>query len=225
MTALLAEELLLLLIDDRTGAPAVDGASLNLALGGALLLELSLLESLELGVAEKADRRRLARGDGAEPTHPLLAEALVRSVDRSPSDAIKRSAEGVRDRLLDGLATQGVVRRERSRVLGVFPRTRSSTTSTSIEDDARSRLRPALVDGAEPDMRTAALICLLHAVEAEHKALPGHDRKELRGRAEKISHGEWAGAEIRSAIQAVQAEVLLLASMATITAATIVISS
>jgi hypothetical protein len=225
MTALLAEELLLLLIDDRTGAPAVDGASLDLALGGALLLELSLLENLELGVAEKADRKRLVRGAGAEPTHPLLAEALARSVDRSPGDAIKRSAEGVRDRLLDGLATQGVVRRERSRVLGLFPRTRSSTTSTSIEDDARSRLGPALVDGAEPGVRTAALICLLHAVEAEHKALPGHDRKELRRRAEEISRGEWAGAEIRSAIQAVQAEVLLLASMATITAATIVISS
>jgi hypothetical protein len=220
MTVLLAEELLLLLTDDQTGRPVVDGEYLDLALGGALVLELSLLG--QVGPGGQARRKRLERRAGAGPAHPLLVEALAGSADRSPGDAVKRCAKGVRERLLDGLADQGVIRRERTRVLGLFPRTRSSTTSTSIEYDARSRLRSVLVDGVGPDRRTAALVSLLHAVKAEHKVLPGDDRKALRRRAEEISQGEWAGAEIRSAIKSIETEMLLVAS---VTAAAVVVTS
>lgn len=220
MTVLLAEELLLLLTDDQTGRPVVDGEYLDLALGGALVLELSLLG--QVGPGGQTRRRRLERRAGAGPAHPLLVEALAGSADRSPGDAVKRCAKGVRERLLDGLADQGVIRRERTRVLGLFPRTRSSTTSTSIEDDARSRLRSVLVDGVGPDRRTAALVSLLHAVKAEHKVLPGDDRKVLRRRAEEISQGEWAGAEVRSAIKSIETEMLLVAS---VTAVAVVVTS
>jgi hypothetical protein len=220
MTVLLAEELLLLLTDDQTGRPVVDGEYLDLALGGALVLELSLLG--QVGPGGQTRRRRLERRAGAGPAHPLLVEALAGSADRSPGDAVKRCAKGVRERLLDGLADQGVIRRERTRVLGLFPRTRSSTTSTSIEDDARSRLRSVLVDGVGPDRRTAALVSLLHAVKAEHKVLPGDDRKALRRRAEEISQGEWAGAEVRSAIKSIETEMLLVAS---VTAVAVVVTS
>ena len=70
-----------------------------------------------------------------------------------------------------------------------------------------------LRDGGEPDERTACLVSLVHAVKAEHKLVDG-PRRKLLARAAEVTRGEWAGAAVRRAVQAVQVSVAVALSAA-----------
>ena len=78
---LLAEELLLLALDDRTGKNRVSNIEKGLA--GAVLLELALLDRVR--VTEKGEQVRTGRlvlRPGPAPGHPVLATGLEVLADR-----------------------------------------------------------------------------------------------------------------------------------------------
>ena len=58
--------------------------------------------------------------------------------------------------------------------------------------------------GATPDGRTAALVSLLVAVKAVPKVVDG-DKKAVGARARDIAAGDWAGAAVKKAVNAVNA--------------------
>lgn len=105
-------------------------------------------------------------------------------------------------------------------MLGIFP-----TTSYVIQDhEAISNIRDAVGNVAlgnrEPDERTGALISLLYAVKAVHKVFDG-DRRELNARAKEIAAGNWAGAAVKKAMEAVQAAVMAMMVASTVAATSV----
>ncbi len=66
-----------------------------------------------------------------------------------------------------------------------------------------------LVEGLDPTPRAAALISLLSAVDAAAKVFPDTDRKMIRKRAKEIADGEWAGAAVRKAVDAINSAVFV----------------
>jgi hypothetical protein len=87
-------------------------------------------------------------------------------------------------------------------VLGIVPRTTWPGADSRHKQELRARLQDVLVAGASPDSRTAALVSLLAAVNAAHKVVDG-DKKAVRARAKDIAAGDWAGAAVKKAIDAV----------------------
>lgn len=75
-----------------------------------------------------------------------------------------------------------------------------------------------LVEGADPDPRTGALVALLHAVDRAHKTVPheGLGAGQVRERAKQVAEGDWAAKAVQDAIAAAMA-----ATMAAVTAATV----
>ena len=67
-----------------------------------------------------------------------------------------------------------------------------------------ARVGSSLAAGATPDGRTAALVSLLVAVKAVPKVVDG-EKKAVRARAKDIAAGDWAGAAVKKAINAVNA--------------------
>ena len=220
-----APNVVLILLDDETGRLA-ETTNLDTLLGGALLTELALAGTVEVGEKEGLLRRRKVRA--AEPTPPLSDPALRRALatvmekDRTAEELVPRLGKKVRDDLLGRLSDRGLVRREESKVLGVFSRTRWPAVDDAHERELRRLLRSALVGGADPDDRTAALIALLHAVDRAHKSveLDGVRSREVKKRAKEIAQGEWAAAAVRDAVQASQAAVMAAVMVATTAGAT-----
>jgi hypothetical protein len=214
----ITEDLVLLLLDPATGRAVVDGTSLDRAIGGALLLDLALRERITAdGVGARA---RLSLRDAAPTGDPLLDEAASR-LSGNPvraQKAVERLARRTRTPVLERLVERGVVRRESSRILGVFPSTTWPSTDGTGEE-LRGRIAAVLRDGARPDQHVALLISLVHAVKAEHKVVDG-PRRQLRPRAAEVAEGDWAGVAVRRAVQAVQTSV-----MAAVTASTVAASS
>jgi hypothetical protein len=219
MPTLIAEDVLLMLLD-RSGA-FVFNDNRKPALAGALLAELAMSGAAEIETEKGLWKRtRVVVEDPDTVTDPLLVEALqeIEAKKRSAQDLVNRLGKNLPDRLCLRLVERGLLRREESKVIGLFPRTRWPLTGSEHEQELRAGVRRALVEGEDPDVRTATVIAVLVAADVVHKVVDRGpmSKRDLKKRAEVIAEGGWATEAVRKAIQAAQAAV-----MAGVTAATV----
>lgn len=219
---LIAEDVLVLLLDDEKGT-VPSSVSLQPLLGGALLIELALAEQVRVVKNGPWRSAKVHLTDVPGPGDPVLAEAwrTVGAKPRTAQDLVNRLGRGRKAVLAERLAQRGILQRRDERRLGMFPRTRWPSADPRREEDVRRTLTAALVEGQEPDPRTAALVALLHAVGRAHKSVPheGMSGSAVRARAKEISEGAWAAKAVKDAITAAQAAVIA-ASAASTAAAT-----
>jgi hypothetical protein len=226
MTTLIAEDLLLLLLDDEKGTAT--SSYVDVALGGAVLLELALAEAVT--VRERTSiwsGAKVVATPGAVVDDPVLAAGLatVAERERSASDLVNRLGKGVKAVLAERLAARGLLQRQDDKVLGLFPRTRWLAADTAHEVEVRRRLSAVLVQGVEPDARTGALVALLASVDkapasVDHEGVP---KRDVRRRAKEVAEGAWAADAVKDAIAASTAAVM--AGVTAATAATTATSS
>lgn len=213
---LIAEDLLLLLTDDVTGRLSVPAAEVDVALGGANLLELALLGRVDLaGEGDEVGQGRIVVRDAAPTGDEVLDAALATVAARQgkrPSTAIGPLGKNLRRALYDRLAASGVLRAERGTVLGIFPTSRWPARDASHEADMRRQVTEVLVRQTAPDPRSAALIALAHALRSEHRIVDvresGLSKRQLRDRAAEIARGNWASEAVRRSIDEMMAAVI-----------------
>lgn len=213
---LLAEDLLLLLTDDDTGKLAASGTEVDVALGGALLVELTLLQRVDVaGPHERVREGRLVVRDTSPTGDGLLDEALTvagQQEGKRPQSVVTRLGKRVRGRLFQRLVDGGVLRAEEGRVLGIFPTHRWPALDSAHESSVRAGLVAALRAGATDQTRTGALVSLLLALDAVDQAVDpgavGLSRRELSANARRIAEGDWAGTAVRHAIDSMNAAVI-----------------
>lgn len=203
--ALLAEDLLLLLLDDQLGSTVVDSTSLDYALAGAILLELALAGRIAVaGEGSSVKKGRLLALERESLGDPLLDRALDRIAveQRKPESWIPKLAKNLRQQLLRRAEDSGSITEQQAKFLGIFSRRRYPQADAGPERDIRLELNAAL-RGEDPTPRAAALLSLLLAVDAVHKAVPGVDKKQARKRAKQVSEGVWAADAVQAAVRAV----------------------
>lgn len=214
---MIAEEFLLLSLDDETGKKKLSDEYVKPALGGALIIELALMERVGITAPEEGWRKRgRVKVISAQPTDDAeLDRALTQLIERE-GDKVKdlvsemrgakrRITKGLRERLLARLAAAGVLVEQPDTVLGFIPRTTWPTADAHPEDDLGARLQSALVGGATPTERTVALIALLHVTGLLSKVVHTEDKRALRRRAKELAEGDWAAQAVKDAIQEVMA--------------------
>ncbi|QNG17703.1 GPP34 family phosphoprotein [Rhodococcus triatomae] len=220
---LLAEDLLLLMLDEESGKPLVDSTKLPRVLAGAVLLDLALtgvVTPAEPG--EDARKGRLVIRTQEFPEDPLLRDAVEivgKGRPLKPESAIEKLSKGIRDKVATRLVADGWVREERSRILGLFPSVRWPQVDGSREHALRAEIGASLVDGITPTHRTAALISLIAAVDVAPKLFPNADKRAMKKRAKEIAEGDWAGKAVRKAVDAVNTAIMIAATTPAIVAA------
>jgi hypothetical protein len=220
MTVLpLPDELLLLAYDDAAGKPLISTTALDLALAGAVLVELTLAGRI-------AVEGRKVRVVDPTPVDDPVAEAAFDRIraagkPRDPKNWLSPLSKGLREKILDRLVETGVVEREESRVLGLFRSVRYPALNPAPETAAHGRLDAAIRHGEEPPdpagRHTAALASLVHAVDLGPKLFPDLPAKVVKARLTEISEGDWAGKAVKDAILAIQVA-LTTATTAAVTA-------
>lgn len=209
----LAEDLLLLLFDPRTEVIAGDGAALFHTLAGAVLVDLAEQQRIE--IAERLTwRGQPVRALGAvPPADPLLRDAWER-VANKPADVqtlILELGPSLRERVLERLVARGHLRHERRRFLGLVPYTALRDGGTPRRAELLAPVRAALVDGVEPDARTATLAALLSAsgvLAWLNSEIPWSGAVHDRGKA--LEQGEWGAEAAAEAVR--RTTVALIAS-------------
>lgn len=221
---LLAEDLLLLLTDDDTGRLAAPSTEVDVALGGALLVELTLMRRVDVaGSDERVREGRLVVRDPDPTGDGLLDEALTivgQKEGKKPQSVVARLGKRARVRLYERLVAGGVLRAANDRVLGIFPTHRWPSKDAAHESTVRAGLVTALREDATAEARTGALISLLLALKAVHKVVDpgsvGLSKKELNANAKRIAEGDWAAKAVRQAIDSMNAAVIAATSAAVV---------
>ncbi|MDX3605208.1 GPP34 family phosphoprotein [Streptomyces sp. FL06-04B] len=202
---LIVEDLTLLMMDDTSGAIAGAG-TLYYTLGGALLVELGLGGHLRAdGNGTGLNGVKVHAVAGRTPSDPLLraVHAKVGERVRGVQTLLIEigTGAGKRETVLDRLVERGVLRQETKKTLGVFRTTSTTVADTGYKKALVERVRAVLVDGAEPDDRTAALAGLLSAsgtLPTLHRSIPWSGK--VYQRAKELERSSWGAEAVNAAV-------------------------
>ena len=207
----ITEDLALLLTDDATGRTLTDAARVDLALGGALLLDLIGAGLVRItGPGEEVKPGRVVV-TGVSPSGDAMLDAgvaqLVGRRPAKPQEVIQRLRKDLRPAVYQRLAARGIVRASEERILGIFPTTRWPAVDSAHEARVRAALLDVLVGGRTPTPLEATLIALLHSIGQVPKVVPtdAMSKRDLSRRAKAVAEGNVAGDAVMQAVSAVQA--------------------
>lgn len=188
----LAEELLLIALDDETGSLInLPPFWLDTALAASILMELCLVGRLD------TDPERVVVLDATPTGSPILDEVLALIVAErgtQPSGQwIRRvgtRGPELRDQVIAGLVARGVLQSVEKRLLWVFKTRVYPPTSGLEEREVRSRLMTLLNNTEIPDAREALLIGLLSATGIMGRLLSESEAARLQPRIDQIARLE-----------------------------------
>ncbi|MET9689002.1 GPP34 family phosphoprotein [Streptomyces sp. NPDC006514] len=220
MRITLAEEIMLLSLDDESGA-ARQRQSAGWAVAGALLLELVLAERVSVSGKYLELRSTESTGEELLDGRIRLMEAWLRSRGkRRASDWLTKDQPKAVGAALERLSERGLVVAQVHKVFGVFPQRRYPEADGTVERALRERLHAVVIGGAEPDERTAGLIALIHSAKLHRLAFPGREPDEVSARTAQIAEGQWAAESVRAAIRDMQAAMVTVTTVTVLTATT-----
>ncbi|MER5873641.1 GPP34 family phosphoprotein [Streptomyces sp. NPDC002044] len=204
MAITLAEEITLLSLDDESGSAKRREAA-GWAVAGGILLELVLAGRVSVTGRFLELKDTTPTGERLLDSRTALIETWLRGRGkRRVTDWLTKDQPKAVAAALESLCERGVVTEERRKALGVFPVRRYPEADGAIEGELRARLRAVVLDGAEPDARTASLIALIHSAKLHRLAFPGTDRKQVAARMAEVATGQWAAESVRNAIRDMQ---------------------
>lgn len=198
-----AEEILLLSLDERTGAiKPLPIQALRYALAGALLVELAMSDRIDTDL------------DGLEvvsstPTgNPLLDDVLRRlgnhGAKRPTTEWLETLAWEIPDlqgQILDGLVAKGVLRIEDQRILWVIAKRRYPIQDDREIKAMHTRLRELILSDTIPDPDEAVLIALVDACQLFDELFSADELEHVRARIANLAKLDLIGREVTHSIR------------------------
>ncbi|MGK7870146.1 GOLPH3/VPS74 family protein [Falsiroseomonas sp. E2-1-a20] len=211
MVLTMPEEILLLLLDDETGKPVgLPGPAGDLALAGAILMELALAGRIDTDLDRLVVVQQRPTGDA------LLDGVLARLATGAPERTsrwwiqdLAKSGPEFRTAILDRLVAAGVLRRIEDRFLWVFPERRYPKAEGRAETaEVRRRLRGVLLEDEIPDPRDALLIGLARAAGLVPLVLDEAEAAQAAARVDQVAGLEELSRSLSAATRDVYATLL-----------------
>lgn len=195
---LLVEDALLLLFQPSSGTIAGENY-LYYVLGGAVVADLTLRDLTEAQEGRLV-RRLAARGDAPHDDILRTAWDYLSAKPRGVRTVIAAIGPELRGKVLDRLVDAGHLCRSRKKVLGFIP-SESLELGSARRAELLARVRATLVDGTQPDDRTAALTALLSASGNLHQFDPEIPwTSPVIHRAKEFESGNWGAAAAGAAV-------------------------
>ena len=194
--AQIAEDLLLLLLDNASAQPALERRRRERVLAAAVLLDLAHACRIRPAVADEAvEPGRLIALSVPGLMDPVVEPAfqLLQRRPLRPVTAVKRLAKHTEDRLTHHLEQTGQIRRIRLQSKRFSHPYAWPLTNRPRVGQVRAALLAALFDRRPPTPSTAAIISLLHAADGLGALLSLNDRgwRWVHARAGEIASGSW----------------------------------
>jgi len=195
------EEIVLLALDDRTGAGLpLPVTALAYGLAGAVLADLAVAGKID------TDEKKLVVLDETPTGDPLLdpwlaliaAEKTVHPVAHWLSVLADRQRE-IEQPALDRLIARGILKREDKKILWVIGLRRYPTVDGHERTEVRTRLGQLILGEDLPDPRDAILISLLRGCRLTDTIFEGPEFAAREQRLATLAKMDLVGREVASA--------------------------
>jgi hypothetical protein len=206
----LFEELLLLSIDDENGSPHPSMTdNLGYGMSGSLMTELAMR-----GKAWVGESHRLELKDAAQTEDEILDDALEQiqasTQPRKVTYWIKHFSDEpkkFRQRLIERLEANGVVKQEENRLIWVIPYADSPEINASAKFMLKARLRKGVLAEEDPEAHDLALLGLVKACNLLNLVFTKDERKMARRRIYELTVGKTLKDPLFQSIQEIEAAV------------------
>lgn len=202
-----AEELILLAIDDESGAfYRMTNVNFNLALVGALLMDLGLRNRVDVDLEHIFVLSKEPTGD------PILDKILklISAPEASGDTAtlvrqLYNSLEHLKDKLLKSLEEKGIIRVSESKVLWLFKQRRYPVLNNTEETEVKTRIRETVSTDIIPEPRDIAMISLLYTCDLMDKVFTNEELSRYQTRIETLRKMDLISHAVNRIIGEVQA--------------------
>ncbi len=192
---------LMMLTIDPTRAPQLNHGRAQLAMGGALLMDLVVAERCEVEEKRREARVRLVSNQSlGSPAHDLAMARMKMGKAVRSSALVRQLGQGMPAMVLDQLAAHGAVVVRSERMLRVFTSRRVEVLDAARRDWLAGAVRRVLLGHAPPDEVTGPLVGLLAASGRIGGLVDPVDQVAAAERAKAIVNGDWAASATRRAV-------------------------
>lgn len=215
MKLTMPEEIMLLLLDDKTGRPiGLPAPAGDYAIASAILMQLSLDNRID------TDPERLMVTSHKPSGDPVLDEALTMiSTNLGMRDSrhwiveIGRQGDHYRAMILDRLVAKGVLKKEEGRFLWVFPDRRYPKAAEGETEvlEVRARLRKVLLEDDIPEPHDSLMIGLARASGIIPLILTPAEQETVGKRVDQVADLEELGRTLSAVTREVYAMMLAFA--------------
>ena len=218
MQLTMPEEIMLLLLDDRTGRPVgLPPPAADFAVAGAVLMELSLSERIDTDLNELTVVSVRSTGDAVlDDALLMIGAAPERRDSRYWIGELGSRGERFRATLLARLVNHGVLRPEEGRFLWVFPDRRYPKAAEGAAEvkEVRVRLRELILSDEIPDARDALLVGLCRACGLVPLLLTPPELEETVARVDQIADLEELSRALSEVIRQLQSSMVAFTGLA-----------
>ncbi len=209
---MIAEDLLLLALHDRTGSKESGTQALEYGLSGALIVDLALNNKIELKEEKITVIDRQSTGDELlDETLQILANSEKDKEAKHWIREITNKVKNLQKRLSDRLVAEGILIKKKEKFLGIFTRHRYPSINPLYELGIREEIQSILLRNKEPDERKALLISLVNACKILPVLFPNKsERKFAEKQAESITNSDIIGKGIKEIINEINAALMLI---------------
>jgi len=212
MMLTLAEELILLILDDDTGKVVTESLiGINYALAGSILMDLALRSKID------TDLENLLVVD---PT-PTGIDGLDEFLDKINSSEETHSTShwvslfsfygpDIQKNALDMLVDRGILKQEEKKVLWVFGARRYPVIDDKEEKEVKHRIIHLLLSEDIPTPHDVVLMCLADTCNLLPHILSNKEIEYHRTRIDQIKHLDLIGQEVSKSISILRADLAAL---------------
>lgn len=215
---LLAEELILLALDDVSGKFSTSATSYgNYAIAGALLMDLYLLGKLNI------DGKKIEVIDTEVELDDLLHEVIVELKNakrpKSLSDWVNSIASYgnyIIKFLIKRLTNQGILGKEEKTVLKIFHTITRPIKQPELKNRLILQIQDILLNNQEPDAHMIELLSLIKIANLIPSLFAKPYRKEATNRIKRIIKSERIGKVVQDLITAIESSAATVTIIAAI---------
>ncbi|WP_171016820.1 GOLPH3/VPS74 family protein [Pseudalkalibacillus caeni] len=218
----LPEKLLLLGLHDQKGTIVTSASTaLMYGLAGAVLLELTFYDKLDL------HKKKVIVKDPSTTGDELLDQVLLHihesTKQRTPKYWVMTIGNklNIKNRLLDRLIEKEILRKVEDKILWVFSRNLYPPSNPLPEQELRKRIKEAVFQDGEREERIVALLSLIKACNLINEVFEPDERKAAKKRIKAISSEETYGKAVSQIVSEINTSIIV----ATTTAAAVSSSS
>ena len=202
----LAEEILLLLLDEKKGTLIqVPQLTMHFVLSGAVLMELAIRNRVDNDIHSFYVIDKTPTGE------PVLDQILDRMDHTESNQDLKYWVNAIADEgseilevSINRLVERSIIQRSKKRILGIVKTEIYPTLDSSFERESKRRVMNLLYSDDIPDQRDIVIVSLLDACNMLKSILGQAELTRLRPRIEQIAHLDLIGQATTKLIREIQ---------------------